>query len=611
MSSLLKFIKKPNWKIQSYFLPVFVALILFYNSSKAQTLNKGESAPDFTVTDMNGVQHNLYNYLNDGKYVVLKFGHVGCGSCEASRPGFNNAYRDYGCNTKDIIFLEFDNGFTNADVVPDFWINAGFANQDGTTPSTDIDYVFPEADYITTDGGSESVFELYGIEWVTYEMIIEPNNKTVLGAADYPNGEEDAWTQAFGMMVAEGGMVGPGSVPGYSLIETIENEIPTAFHYVLSENIGEFADNYDPLYYVPLNGASQGETPFTMFCENTMTGCDTLNPTVIKYDVNPDSDTTYQVEVTWESNSSNCSEIFVKYGIKGGFMTTQELTTSETTFYASGLYSGLYRFQLRCSCNNVATYETVDIVVGAETDFTQAVTCDEFCEYKLILHNIVSEASTAAMEGTNPWEMVRVRIESDNTTEFYTLHANAHDLVGGIWAQAMTYDLKFCKNSEIKIKYIEPGFVIPGYVDDLHYAGFKFIDNNGNVVTEQMGSYVDNSGIAHDVPTPTGHPGYFTYPNIAACVNTSADELNKITNDVMIYPNPSNEYVIMEFKTAVEIENQTLYVLDITGRYLNVPFDKINTNKYKIDLSNLSEGIYYFIIKDINSVKVGRPVIKL
>lgn len=31
------------------------------------------TAIDFTVTDTEGEQHHLFDYLNDGKYVVLEF----------------------------------------------------------------------------------------------------------------------------------------------------------------------------------------------------------------------------------------------------------------------------------------------------------------------------------------------------------------------------------------------------------------------------------------------------------------------------------------------------------------------------------------------------------
>ena len=31
------------------------------------------NAIDFTVTDLDGITHNLFDYLNDGKFVVLDF----------------------------------------------------------------------------------------------------------------------------------------------------------------------------------------------------------------------------------------------------------------------------------------------------------------------------------------------------------------------------------------------------------------------------------------------------------------------------------------------------------------------------------------------------------
>jgi hypothetical protein len=30
-------------------------------------------AEDFTITDIDGVEHNLFNYLDQGKYVYLDF----------------------------------------------------------------------------------------------------------------------------------------------------------------------------------------------------------------------------------------------------------------------------------------------------------------------------------------------------------------------------------------------------------------------------------------------------------------------------------------------------------------------------------------------------------
>ena len=80
---------------------------------------------------------------------------------------------------------------------------------------------------------------------------------------------------------------------------------------------------------------------------------------------------------------------------------------------------------------------------------------------------------------------------------------------------------------------------------------------------------------------------------------------------MLIYPNPSNDYVLIEFNRSINIESQALFAIDITGRHLKVEFEQLTTNKYKVDLSKLSKGVYYFFIKDINSIKIGRPIIKL
>ena len=60
-------------------------LLLFaFTFSNAQTgLLAGTGyAPNFTVTDINGTSHTLYNYLDSGKVVVLELLSVTCGHCQ-------------------------------------------------------------------------------------------------------------------------------------------------------------------------------------------------------------------------------------------------------------------------------------------------------------------------------------------------------------------------------------------------------------------------------------------------------------------------------------------------------------------------------------------------
>ena len=76
-----------------------------------------QTAPDFTVTDINGQVHHLYaDYLNQGKSVMIKVMFTTCPPCNSIAPLMEPFYQEWGAGQYDVEFFEMtDKSFdTNA-----------------------------------------------------------------------------------------------------------------------------------------------------------------------------------------------------------------------------------------------------------------------------------------------------------------------------------------------------------------------------------------------------------------------------------------------------------------------------------------------------------------
>lgn len=91
---------------------LILSFTLFTGITNAQTTLT--QAVDFTVTDLDGNTHNLFNILAQNKYVCLDFWFAACGPCQQTSPFFKTAYTNYGCNTANVFFMSVDNGDNNA-----------------------------------------------------------------------------------------------------------------------------------------------------------------------------------------------------------------------------------------------------------------------------------------------------------------------------------------------------------------------------------------------------------------------------------------------------------------------------------------------------------------
>ncbi len=72
------------------------------------------TAVDFTATDVEGHEHNLFQVLDSGQYVLIDFFFTTCGPCQDAAPKINEAYLYFGCNNFDVMFWAIDTGDDDA-----------------------------------------------------------------------------------------------------------------------------------------------------------------------------------------------------------------------------------------------------------------------------------------------------------------------------------------------------------------------------------------------------------------------------------------------------------------------------------------------------------------
>ena len=103
--------------MKNFTLIAFFTLLM----SQANFAQIGAVAPDFMITDIEGVEHNLYQILDDGKVVVIDVSATWCPPCWSMHEEhyMKDIYDQFGPNGTDqvhVIFYEGDAGTTLADL---------------------------------------------------------------------------------------------------------------------------------------------------------------------------------------------------------------------------------------------------------------------------------------------------------------------------------------------------------------------------------------------------------------------------------------------------------------------------------------------------------------
>ncbi len=120
------------------------------------------TAVDFTATDVEGHEHNLFQVLDGGQYVLIDFFFTTCGPCQTIAPMVNEAYHYFGCNSADVVFWSVDYGDTDAEcIVFDQTYGVEYPTISGV------------------EGGGTAICNTYQVSWFPCVILIAPDHNIV------------------------------------------------------------------------------------------------------------------------------------------------------------------------------------------------------------------------------------------------------------------------------------------------------------------------------------------------------------------------------------------------------------------------------------------------
>ena len=127
-----------------------------------------DTAVDFTVKDLAGTQHHLFDYLDAGNYVVIDFFTTNCGPCQTYASEVSASYDYFGCNGGNVVFLG---------------MNWGSDNQAVHVFDSVWGAVYPSVSGL--QGGGNGVVDLFQVQSYPTVILIAPD-RTILNDHIWP-----------------------------------------------------------------------------------------------------------------------------------------------------------------------------------------------------------------------------------------------------------------------------------------------------------------------------------------------------------------------------------------------------------------------------------------
>jgi thiol-disulfide isomerase/thioredoxin len=136
------------------------------------------TAVDFTAKDIDGNTFNLFNKLDEGKYVFIDFMFTTCPPCQSTGPKLHEAFLTYGANSPaaPMFFVSINRDDDNATMH-----NWETTYMSATGPTYPLGISGTQG---SATGGPQTFHSLYGISAFPTMILIAPNRQIV---------EQDIW----------------------------------------------------------------------------------------------------------------------------------------------------------------------------------------------------------------------------------------------------------------------------------------------------------------------------------------------------------------------------------------------------------------------------------
>jgi len=557
-------------------------------------VKKGDMAPDFTITDINGVSQHLYDYLNQGYTVVIDVSAAWCAPCWAAHTSgvLDNLMDHYGPSGTItpgkvmVIFIEGESTNTLAQI------------QGTTTAQTYAG--FSQGNW-TKDAG--------GVNSVTYPIIDNPPSATLNA---YLDGGFPTFTVVGRDRIVYNVTAGYGSAMNESWFMNIANQAPTTAlssttdakpvattdenSYICQAAPKVRFQNYgtQTITAATVNVKSGSTTVSTQNWTGSLTSYNTADVTMPAF--SQAGPYTYEVVVAGDANASNNTISNVALDVITASMASampysedfQGSNTDLPTKYKMNEDAAENMFFNSAALSAGGNPITVIGKSGSATNTLATLFGNNNSGYSAEIQ--LGNYNTSA--GSNPGFTFDWAYQPKTTSSTDKIEILSSADCGATW-QSLWVGTGTSLAS--KTGTVPSGtFFLPSAATDWKTKSVVLPKNN-NVFIKL-------------VATTGSDASYAWLDNFK--VSSSVTSVNDLISEssVSIYPNPVHDMATLEFD-VIKSSNVTIQVIDMTGRIaVNVANEAMNagTHKVSINTANLTAGVYNVKIQTENGARTER-----